>query len=300
MRDTILVREEPMTDRKREHSPAGAPSRHPAVEAACRFINAYDGVPTLAEIAEAVGLSPAHFQRLFTRTLGISPRDYADQRRLERVRGLLRQGDDVAGALYEAGYGSSSRLYEDSDAKLGMTPATYRKGGEGAEIFWATGESSLGRTIVAATEKGVCFVALDDSDEPLLDELRREFPAASIRPDPDLLAGWLAEVLRRIDGAPAAETLPLDVRSTAFQRRVWQALTEIPMGETRTYSQLAASLGSPKGQRAVGRACATNPVSILIPCHRAIREDGGLGGYRWGLRRKQKLLATEEQGARRR
>lgn len=264
------------------------------VRRACRFIENYPGVPTLKALARHVDLSPSYFQRLFTSVLGLSPRAYADQRRLDRMRGLLRQGDEVTGALYEAGYGSSSRLYEDSDSKLGMTPATYRKGGAGADMFWATGDSNLGRVLVAATRTGVSFVALGDDDKQLQAELRREFPAASLTPDPDLLSEWLTEVLQRLQGARPSLDLPLDVCATAFQRRVWQALTEIPMGETRSYQQLATQLGSPNGQRAVARACATNPVSVLVPCHRVVRGDGSAGGYRWGLRRKQKIIAVEK------
>ncbi len=281
---------------------AAGPHYADAIRRACAMIEtaaerAAERAPTLAELAKAVGISPTRFQKIFKRNTGVSPRQYAESKRVARVKSLLRQGEPVAGALYEAGYGSSRGLYEQAHATLGMTPATYRKGGLGAEIGYAFGDCALGRVLVAATANGVCFVALGESDAKLASELRGEFPAAAIEPNSERLGQWLAEVLRRIEGAPAARDLPLDVRATAFQRRVWQALTAIPMGETRTYSDLAALLGHPRAQRAVGRACATNPVSILVPCHRAVRGDGGFGGYRWGLQRKKALLLAEGAAA---
>ncbi len=277
--------------------PEALPDRR--IERACRFIDGFEeGVPTLRQIADHVGLSPAWLQKRFTEALGVSPKQYADQRRRERLKALLREGDEVTGALYEAGYGSSSRLYESSDATLGMTPATYRRGGAGARIAWTAAPCALGLLLVAATERGICFVAFGDSEDALLAELRAEFPHAGIVPDIGILEAWTAEVLRRVEGEPPRETLPLDVRATAFQQRVWRALTEIPQGETRTYSEIARSLGKPSAQRAVGRACATNPVSIVIPCHRAKRSDGGLAGYRWGVERKEALIAAERAGAR--
>ena len=279
-------------------SAAPAEPHDPRIARACRFIDDFDeGVPTLREIAAHVGLSPAWLQKRFTRALGVSPKQYADRRRRERLKSLLREGDQVTGALYEAGYGSPSRLYESSDATLGMTPATYRKGGAGARIAWAAAPCALGLLLVAATERGVCFVALGDGEAALRAELRREFPHAEIVPDIGILEAWTAEVLRRIGGAPARESLPLDVRATAFQQRVWRALSEIPRGETRTYSEIAQSLGKPSARRAVGRACATNPVSVVIPCHRARRSDGALAGYRWGIERKAALLEAERAGA---
>ena len=273
-------------------------SQRDAVQKACQFIDSFDeSLPTLAHVAKHVGLSPSHFQKLFKRTVGLSPRQYAESRRVSRVKALLRDGEDVASAMYGAGYGSSSRLYEAADATFGMTPATYRKGGAGADIFYAFADCLLGRVLVAATERGVCFVAFEDQDARLLRELKAEFPAAGLTPDDGRLAAWVKEVVRRVEGRAPHKTLPLDVRATSFQWQVWRALTEIPSGETRTYSQIAASLGKPTAQRAVGRACATNPVSILVPCHRAIREDGGLAGYRWGLGRKERLIETESKKA---
>jgi len=274
-----------------------APAQTDAVRRACAMIDAAeDSPPTLEALARAVGISATHFQKIFKRATGVSPRQYAESRRVAKVKALLRSGEPVTAALYEAGYGSSRGLYETAHANLGMTPATYRKGGAGAEIGYAFGRSSLGDVLVAATKQGVCFVALGESRGKLIAELKADFPAARLSPDEERLGAWLAEVLRRIDGAPPATALPLDIRATAFQRRVWQALTEIPLGQTRTYSELAELLGAPKAQRAVGRACATTPVSILVPCHRAVRVDGGLGGYRWGLKRKQAILAAERAG----
>lgn len=279
--------------------PAQQSSQQSAVERACAFIESFDeGMPTLKDVAGHVGMSPTHFQKLFKRIVGLSPRQYAESKRVSRVKSLLRDGEDVASALYGAGYGSSSRLYESSDATLGMTPATYAKGGAGAHIWYAVADCRLGRLFVAATERGVCFVAFGEDEKALAEDLAAEFPAATFAPDNHRLAEWVQEVLRRVEGKTPAKTLPLDVRATAFQWQVWQALTEIPRGETRTYSQIAAGLGKPTAQRAVGRACATNPVSILVPCHRAVREDGGLAGYRWGIKRKEKLLETEKAAKR--
>ena len=267
-----------------------------AVRKACRLIERQDeGTPTLAALGRAVGLSPWHLQRLFKRHLGISPRDYADARRLGRTRRALKDEANVGHAVYAAGFGSSSRLYERAASQLGMTPATYRKGGAGAAIYYATADSVLGRLLVAATASGVCFVALGDGDRALSRALEAEFPAATIAEDRQRLKPWLDATLRHLSGREPALDLPLDVRATAFQWRVWQALRAIPAGETRSYRAIAESLGEPRAARAVGRACATNPVAIAIPCHRAVREDGGLGGYRWGLKRKDALLERERR-----
>lgn len=287
----------PASEARMNGAAALATAQMEAVRHACAMIDAAeDSPPTLEELSRAVGISPTHFQKIFKRATGVSPRQYAETRRVARVKALLRAGEPVSAALYGAGYGSSRGLYESAHATLGMTPATYRKGGAGADIGYAFGRSRLGEVLVAATAQGVCFVALGDSRGKLVAELKGDFPAAQFSEDTGRLGQWLGEVLRRIEGAEPAAALPLDIRCTAFQRRVWQALTEIPLGQTRTYSELAASLGAPRAQRAVGRACATNPVSILVPCHRAVREDGGLGGYRWGLKKKQALLAAENAG----
>ena len=265
------------------------------VRRACDHIDARDGQGvTLASLAETLGLSPWHLQRLFKRAMGVSPRDYAEARRSRRFRAELKAGESVAGATYGAGYGSSSRVYGDSQRRLGMTPASYAKGGKGARIAYATVDSALGRLLVAATARGICFVSLGDADAPLVAALEAEFPKAEvIVRDEDAIAPALDELLAHLEGKTPHLSLPLDVRATAFQRRVWQELMAIPPSETRSYSEIAAALGLPQGQRAVGRACATNPVAIVVPCHRALRADGTLGGYRWGLDRKAALLRRE-------
>ncbi len=265
------------------------------VRRACAYIDAREGQGiTLAGLAATVGLSPWHLQRLFKRAIGISPRDYADARRSGRFRAALKGGDSVAGATYGAGYGSSSRVYERAKMKLGMTPASYAKGGRGARIAYAIVDSPLGRLLVAATAKGVCFVSLGELDEDLVAALHAEFPAADgIVRDGRAIAPAVEALLRHLAGETPHLDLPVDVRATAFQRRVWQELMAIPCGETRSYSEIAEALGVPRGQRAVGRACASNPVAIVVPCHRALREDGRLGGYRWGVQRKEALLRRE-------
>jgi len=255
---------------------------------------------TLAQLSAHVGLSPWHLQRLFKKVMGVSPRDYADAQRSLRFRAELKRGETVAGATYGAGYGSSSRVYEHAEAKLGMTPASYAKGGRGARIAYAIVDSPLGRLLVAATGKGVCFVSLGARDDELEAALGSEFPRADeIVRDEGAIASALEVLLRYLDGTAPHAALPLDVRATAFQRRVWQELLAIPCGETRTYSQIAARLGMPKAQRAVGRACATNPVAVVVPCHRALRADGSLAGYRWGVKRKRALLSHEAKTSRR-
>ena len=207
---------------------------------------------------------------------------------------MLRDGKSITDALYETGYGSSSRVYERSNAQLGMTPATYQKGGKGMNIGYSVAKSGLGKVLVAATDRGVSAVYLGDSDANLIAELRQEYPRAEIVPATDTFERWVKEIVQRVEGKPPRMELPLDLQATAFQRRVWQELQQIPRGSTRTYSQVAKAVGNPKAVRAVARACATNPVCIVVPCHRVIREDGNLAGYRWGLSRKQQLLAQEQ------
>ncbi|RDD63143.1 bifunctional transcriptional activator/DNA repair enzyme AdaA [Ferruginivarius sediminum] len=287
-----------MSERTITTQPSAADRQLALVRRACAILEEADGERlTLAELAARLDVSPWHLQRLFRRIVGVSPRDYADARRDARFRAELRSGESVTSATYGAGYGSSSRVYEDAARRLGMTPASYAKGGAGARIAFGTIDSPLGLLIVAATDKGVCFVALGDSDEYLEHELRQEFPKADeIRRDDEAIRPALEVLLDYLTGRTPHMDLPLDVRATAFQRRVWQGLLAIPYGETRTYKQLAESLGIPKGQRAVGSACARNPVSLLVPCHRALRGDGGFGGYRWGVKRKKALLERESQG----
>jgi len=286
--------------RKAKVSPVKGASRSQLalVERACATIDERAGERvTLNELGEHLGVSPWHLQRLFRKVMGVSPRDYADARRSGQFRRQLRQGDSIAGATYGAGYGSSSRIYEVAGQQLGMTPATYARGGRGASIVYAVVDSPLGRLLVAATEAGVCFVSLGERGErdgPLVAALEAEFPEAdAIERDDARVGPSLDALVAYLSGETPHVDLPLDIQATAFQRRVWQELIAIPTGETRSYSEIAERLGLPKGQRAVGRACATNPVSLIIPCHRALRENGELGGYRWGLKRKRALLEHE-------
>ncbi|HEY3670205.1 MAG TPA: methylated-DNA--[protein]-cysteine S-methyltransferase [Acidimicrobiia bacterium] len=266
------------------------------VEVACRRFDDGDGL-RVADVAVALGVTPDALRRDFQRVLGVSPKQYADGRRVDRLRAELRDGRDVTGALYSAGYGSSSRLYEQSDARLGMTPASYGAGGAGASIAFTVAASPLGALIVAATTRGICWIALGIEAVALEEGLRIEFPAANaITRDDDVLAPLVAEVLRRVDGELPRAELPLDVRGTAFQLRVWQELQRIPRGETRSYGEVAAAVGVPDGARAVGAACGSNPVSIVVPCHRVVTATGGLGGYAWGVEAKEALL--DREGAR--
>jgi AraC family transcriptional regulator of adaptative response/methylated-DNA-[protein]-cysteine methyltransferase len=262
----------------------------------CEFIRANpDGPHTLASLGRRAGWSPAHLQRVFKRVVGVSPRQFADACRLDRLKTGLKGGENVTTAMFAAGYGSSSRLYEKAAGQLGMTPGEYRNGGSRATIRYATAPCDLGRVLLAATDKGVCAVSLADTDGDLRDFLRGEFPAATLTRDDAGLAHWLAELLRHLAGGAPHLELPLDVRATAFQRRVWEALRRIPYGETRTYQEVAEAIGEPTAARAVARACATNPASVVIPCHRVVGSDGGLRGYRWGVTRKRKLLEREKK-----
>ena len=259
----------------------------------CDHIRAHPDRPvTLAALGRQAGFSPAHLQRLFKRVVGVSPRQFADACRLDRLKHQLKKGSTVTTAMMSAGYASSSRLYERATGRLGMTPGQYQKGGPVA-IRFATAKCPLGRVIVAATDKGVCWLSFGDADPEMEAALRAEFPkATATRNDADL-ARWMGELQRHLAGAQPHLDLPLDVRATAFQRRVWDALLAIPYGETRSYKQVAEAIGSPTAVRAVARACATNPVAVVVPCHRVIGSDGTLTGYAGGLHRKKKLLETE-------
>ncbi len=265
-----------------------------AVRRACAHIDKnLDEAVTLHSLGREVGLSPAHLQRMFTKALGVSPRQYQEARRLERVRATLRDGKPVTRALHDAGFGSSSRLYERAAKHFGMSPGAYGKGGEGAQIGYAVARCPLGRVLVAATPAGICAVRLGDEERTLVSGVQEEFPGASVAPANRRLRSWLTQIVRNIEGRQRDLDLPLDVRATAFQRRVWQALQRIPYGETRTYGEVARAIGRPAAARAVARACATNPVALAVPCHRVIRADGATGGYRWGAPRKRALLAAE-------
>lgn len=264
------------------------------VRQACHYLDEHkDDRLSLTDLGRRVGVSPHRLLRTFKRIVGITPREYAEARRLDRLKGRLREGDSVTRALYDAGYGSSSRLYERAQARLGMTPGVYRRGGQGMRIEYATADCPFGRLLVAATERGVCAVYFGDTDRALEASLSREYPSAEIRRGENGAARWIGAILRHLEGKQPHLDLPTDVKATAFQQRVWQQLRAIPYGETRTYREIAERIGAPRAARAVGRACATNPVSVVVPCHRAVREDGGLGGYRWGMNRKEHLLAHE-------
>ena len=271
------------------------------VRRVCRYIDEHlEDTVSLASLAGTdadAGLNPHRLQRTFKRVLGITPRQYADARRLDRLKGRLREGETVTRALYDAGYGSSSRLYERVPVHFGMTPATYRRGGQGMPIGYAIADSPLGRLLVASTPRGVCAVYLGDSDRALEAALAEEYPAAEIRRGDGDADRWIGAVVRHLEGHHPRLDLPLDVQATAFQRRVWEELRAIPYGATRSYGDIARRLGEPGAARAVGRACATNPVSLVVPCHRAVREDGSLGGYRWGVERKPRLLTFELNAA---
>jgi AraC family transcriptional regulator, regulatory protein of adaptative response / methylated-DNA-[protein]-cysteine methyltransferase len=251
----------------------------------------------LGRVARTLGTTQASLRRACLQVTGLNPRELFEALRLKRFKALIRAGKSITDALYETGYGSSSRVYERSNAQLGMTPATYRKGGLGMRLGYTIAKSPLGKVLVAATERGVSAVYLGDTESTLLAELRDEYPRAEISPASDSNERWVKEIMQRIDGKQPHFELPLDLQATAFQRQVWQELQRIPRGRTRTYSQVARSLGRPKAVRAVARACAMNPVSIVVPCHRVIREDGTLAGYRWGLTRKEQLLAQERASA---
>ena len=254
-----------------------------------------DGEHSLDALADAVGLSASHLQRTFTARYGLSPAQYLAQRKLGTLKAALRGGDDVSGALYDAGYGSPSRVYEGGAARLGMTPARYRAGGAGERIRWSLVETALGQALVATTERGICMVELGADGAALEATLQAEFPRATLdRVDAgrdEFLAPRVRAVAEVLAGKRA--DVDVDLLGTAFQKKVWDALMKIPRGETRSYAALADALGQPRGARAIARACATNRIAIVVPCHRVVRGDGSLGGYRWGLPLKQALLQRE-------
>src|SRR5881296_275127 len=270
----------------------------------CHLAAANGSDPTVALVREACRAiaagqvppgDPRRLARAFKRILGITPRAYAEARRVARFKQELKRRKQVSPALYEAGYGSTSRVYERTHEQLGMTPATYARGGAGVEIVFVTVSTALGRLLVAATDRGVCRVMLGDDAAKLEADLRAEFDAAHVREEKGgKLEGYVAAILSYLEGTEPHLDLPLDIRATAFQRRVWQELKQIPFGETRTYAEVAKAIGQPQATRAVARACATNPTALVIPCHRVVRGDGALGGYRWGAERKKALLEKEQ------
>ncbi|HVW78257.1 MAG TPA: bifunctional DNA-binding transcriptional regulator/O6-methylguanine-DNA methyltransferase Ada [Alloacidobacterium sp.] len=263
---------------------------------ACDYIERnIDSTIKLDRLGKSVGLSAFHTQKLFRRYLGISPRQYQQARRMESFRKSLLSSDSVTTAMYEAGFASSSRLYESANEHLGMTPTTYRNGGKDVAIRYSISDTPLGKMLVAATENGICAVAFGSLESELEDDLALRFPASARSRDERELGSAVQQILAQMTEHPVALELPLDVRATAFQRRVWEALRRIPRGETRTYAQIAREIGQPTAVRAVARACATNPVAVVVPCHRVIGSDGTLTGYRWGVERKKKLLEMERE-----
>ena len=277
----------------------GGNSQTEMVKAVCRYIEQHLDEPlTLARLGSAFHQSPFHLQRTFKAVLGITPRAYAESCRLNQVKHHLRAGHSVTRALYDAGYSSSSRLYERTASQLGMTPDKYRRGAIAAPIRYTFTDSPLGRMLVAATDKGICAIQFADSDDELEHGLKHEFPFALRRRDDEGMRRWREDLLRQMRGQKLNSALPLDIQATAFQRRVWAYLQSIPFGATRSYREVAKAIGQPTASRAVARACATNPAAVAIPCHRVVRESGEMGGYRWGIERKKALLEMEAEAAR--
>ncbi len=276
-------------------------STEAALERARALIEDAEQAPSLDTLAEAAGLSPTYLQRAFRRRYGMSPAEYHRARRFGQFKASLRDGAAVTDAVYDAGFGSGSRVYEHSNRLLGMTPASYRAGGLGASIRYTTTDTPLGRLLVATTARGICSVTLGDGDADLQRRLREEFPQAELERVDAGREEWLDAVIARIASelgwtdAAAPELPPLDIAATAFQWRVWDALTRIPAGSTRSYGEIAADIGLPKAARAVGQACGNNRVALIVPCHRVVREDGSIGGWRWGVERKRELLARERR-----
>lgn len=269
------------------------------LDRALALLETADPPPRLPELAQAVGLSPSHLQRAFRKRFGVSPAEYAQSRKLKQLKSALRAAPRVADAIYDAGYGSGSRVYEKTGQLLGMTPADYRRGGTGVAIRYTTLSTPLGVLLVAASARGICAVMLGDSENALVVGLQQEFPAATVERVDAGRDEWLAAMIDRVSaeigsGAPRPATdVPVDIRASAFQWRVWQALQHIPRGQTRSYAQIAQAIGAPRAVRAVASACARNRLAVVVPCHRVIRADGSLGGYRWGIARKRALLERE-------
>ena len=263
------------------------------VRRACRLIDTAEDAPALSDIARRVGVSPFHFHRLFKQATGVTPKAYAAARRAARLQDGLGTADSVTEAIYEAGFNAPSRFYEGASDRLGMTPGAYREGGTGAAIRFAVGQCSLGAILVAATEKGICAIAFGDDPDTLVRDLQDRFPNADLLGGDPAFEATVARVVGLVE-APSQECdLPLDIRGTAFQQRVWQALRALPVGATASYREIAAAVGAPAAVRAVAQACAANTLAVAIPCHRVIRSDGALSGYRWGVDRKAVLLQRE-------
>ena len=271
---------------------------------ACRYIESRSDEPLkLDELAKIADMSKFHFARRFKSVVGVTPKEFAADVRVKRLKRNLKSGTAVDGAIYDAGYGSASRVYERAASNLGMTPAQYRRSGQGVQISYATIETPAGLMMIAATDRGVCFAQFGDSARELLERLRSEYRNAEIEPmrlprHPDF-ARWVEAIRRHIKGESLREELPLDIRATAFQMRVWKYLQSIPYGDVQSYGEVAAGIGEPNASRAIANACALNPAAVIIPCHRVIRANGDLGGYRWGIERKRALLDYERAGTRR-
>ena len=266
------------------------------IERVCAYLQQiHPRSASLQELGERFHLSPFHLQRSFKAGAGITPRQYAENLRLQHFKAQVRQGERITDAIFAVGYGSSSRLYERSDESLGMTPSTYKRRGDGMTIFFSAVQCPLGWLLVAATERGLCKVSLGDQPGPLIDDLAAEFAEAERLRDDDGLGFWVERLVAYLEGWQPDINLPLDLRATAFQLKVWRELQAIPMGETRSYGEIAAAIGQPSASRAVANACARNPVALVIPCHRIIRADKRPGGYRWGVERKRALLERERQ-----
>ncbi|MBW8823081.1 MAG: bifunctional DNA-binding transcriptional regulator/O6-methylguanine-DNA methyltransferase Ada [Xanthomonadales bacterium] len=263
------------------------------VEAACQHIDSAEREPALAELAATAGMSPFHFQRIFKAVLGISPKQYARARRQRLVRERLDAGSDVTTAMHDAGFGSASRFHAQAQDHLGMPARTYRDGGKHERIRYALGDTSLGRVLIAATDRGLCTILFGEDDDALVADLHARFSRAECISDDAALAKHFADVIRLVDDPAHGPDLPLDIRGTAFQQKVWSQLRRLPAGKTVSYSELATQIGAPDAARAIAGACAANPLAVAIPCHRVVRADGALSGYRWGVQRKKKLLQRE-------
>ena len=276
---------------------ANATVGHGAITRALAHLDSHlDESVSLDALAAVTGTSRFHLQRTFKQVVGLSPKQYHDARRLERLKTQLRQGDTVSRATYEAGFGSSRAVYEKAGAALGMSPAAYRRGGAGVRIRYALTRTRLGHLLVAATERGVCSVSFADSEAQLQAGLAQEFPKAALSREDGELGEWVKAIVEHIEGVRPRLTVPIDLVGTDFQLRVWRALRDIPYGSTRSYADVAAAIGQPTATRAVARACAANRVALVVPCHRVVREDGAVSGYRWGADRKRRLLQQEREG----
>lgn len=264
------------------------------IAAACRAIEAADTPPALEVLARDAGLSPFHFHRLFKRETGLTPKAYADAARARRLQRGLGTAANITEAVHETGFNTHSRFYENAKSRLGMRPRDYRDGGRGARIRFAIGQCSLGAILVAQSERGICAITLGDDPELLLQDLQRRFPKAELIGSDDEFERLVAQVVGFVEAPAIGLTLPLDIRGTAFQERVWQALREIPPGATASYADIAEHIGKPKAVRAVAQACGANPVAVAVPCHRVVRSDGDISGYRWGVERKRVLLLREQ------